>query len=172
MTTTGGLADAGRMPGAEIKHLPQSIPPDLRLVAQNNSPVSQSAHPSWPSCRALDRTQHAALGSRVANPVFGRKAKPIQLRLHGRVAGGAHHSHLDGTQGLPLPDQVANDGSPTPRQQQLGLAHSPGCACCQEHHSKRELASGGWHCHRTLVPQISAPDASTWSPAQSPTKYV
>ncbi len=104
-----GLAGPDGVFGAEVEQVLESPAFQVRLVAEDDRPVRQIGSPSGKSGGALDGTEHALVGSRVDDPVFGREPKAVEFRVDGLASGRANHRDLLRSQRLPLPSQVSEN---------------------------------------------------------------
>lgn len=127
------LANILRVLALKRQQRAQAFQPQMRLVTQNNRPSRQRRIPAVPICRANNRTEHSAFGRRVSNAIPRRKTQTIQLIPKRFIVRPADHGHLPRPQALPLPQQMPDDGSLAPRQQQFGSSHARRCARAEDH---------------------------------------
>src|SRR5438445_3744147 len=117
-------ADPFRICGTESDNGLKRLAADVRLIAKNNCPMSEVRTPAGPLCSALNRAKHATIRRSIEDTIVCRKAEAIEFGLDWQVSRRAHDCDLFGLESLPLIDQMAEHGGPTPRQQQLGPPHA------------------------------------------------
>ena len=83
MAKPSRLTDAGGVGGTELQQLSQGPRLQMGLVSEHNGLVGKVRLPARPLRRGLDGTEHAALGSRIDNPVLGGEAEAVQLQPQG-----------------------------------------------------------------------------------------
>src|SRR6266487_4327777 len=92
---------------------------DVRLIPQNDRPMSKVRSPSGPLGSALNRTEHTALWRGIDDTIACRKTESIEFGLDKQVIRRAHDCDLFRLKNLPLANQVAEHGGLTPRQQKF-----------------------------------------------------
>src|ERR1700676_231094 len=120
------LGDGIRVPGVERDQVSEGFRMEMGLVPENNCPTRQTGLPARPLGGTLDGTEHAALRLWIEDTVLTRETQPIQFGRDRFVIGPTNHGNLGGIQGLPLADEVTDNGGSVPGQQQFGLPHPRG----------------------------------------------
>ena len=148
MTTPYRLANLLRVNRAEFEQPLQRIFAQMRLISQNQPPMRQVRLPSSPLCRALNRTEHPALGIRIQDPLLQREPQSIQFNAHRGIIVRANHRNLPCAQFPPELNQMAQNRSFPPRQQHFGPPHPTGPPRGKDNGSKK-------HVHRARVPRVA-----------------
>jgi hypothetical protein len=115
----------------------QAFRPQMRLIAQNNRPSRQRRDPAVPIRRANNRTEHPAFGHRIDDAIARRETQTIQLLRKRRIVLPADDGHLPRPHSPPLPQEMSDDGSIAPGQQQFGPAHARRRARAEDHDAER-----------------------------------
>src|SRR5262245_50891674 len=93
-----GLADSLWMRYCEVEQRSQRFIPQMRLISQNESPMSQRLVPPSACGSALNRTEHTPVRFRIGNTIRHGKIEPIQFGADGAVARSVNHHNLLGAQ--------------------------------------------------------------------------
>src|SRR5438445_12757734 len=106
------------------------------LVAQNDYPMDQLSIPTIPARGALNGAEHAAFGCWIRHTIHSWKVQAIQFRLDRLVTGRPNRGNLSRAQSLPLCNQMSEDRSPAPRQQQFRFSHARRSAGGKDGHAE------------------------------------
>jgi len=143
------LADPVGMGGAEIQNNGEGFRTKMRLVSQGNDEMGQVRLPAWPPGSTLEGAEHALFGRWIEDRLGDRAGQTVEFGLERVIILGAHDRDLFGAKLLPLSEQMTEDGSRTPRQEQLWPAHplrtargeddcaeGQGCICGRGRHAR------------------------------------
>src|SRR2546427_8120811 len=88
------LANLLRVCPRQREHGLESLPPELRLIAEHNGPLRQIDFPAGPLRGALNRAEHASIRREIEDAVLHGEIKLIEFGLNGPVTFGAKHRDL------------------------------------------------------------------------------
>src|SRR2546429_384829 len=106
MSTLFWQADPFRICGTESDNGLKRFAAEVRLIPEDNCPMSEICSPAGPLCGALNRTKHATIRRSIEDTIVCRKAEAIEFGLDKQVIRRAHDCDLFGLESLPLVDQM------------------------------------------------------------------